>query len=101
MGYVYQGTTHDIEPEPVAPTPTQRTASSPGRKPIYGSGCGTPAGYSAHHRRGEVACDPCKAASAAKRRKQNRANRKNTRTLVRVDAKCPNCGHHVIEGAAA
>jgi len=27
--------------------------------------CGTPSGYQRHHRAGEYACDPCKAAHAA------------------------------------
>jgi hypothetical protein len=40
----------------------------PGRRPIYGTGCGTPAGYTAHLRRDERVCEPCRVAYNARKR---------------------------------
>jgi hypothetical protein len=40
----------------------------PGRKPIYGTGCGSPAGYTTHLRRGERPCDDCRTAYNARKR---------------------------------
>jgi len=40
----------------------------PGRKAIYGTGCGSPAGYTAHLRRDERPCDPCREAYNAMKR---------------------------------
>ena len=40
----------------------------PGPKPIYGTGCGSPAGYTAHLRADERPCDDCRAAYNARKR---------------------------------
>lgn len=39
----------------------------PGRPAIYGTGCGSPAGYTTHLRHGERPCDPCRAAYNARK----------------------------------
>ena len=38
-----------------------------GRKPIYGTGCGSPAGYTAHLRADTRPCDPCRLAYNARK----------------------------------
>jgi hypothetical protein len=43
-----------------------------GRPAIYGSGCGTPAGYTAHAYRDEAPCEPCRLAYNARKREYNR-----------------------------
>jgi hypothetical protein len=45
------------------------------------SECGTNSGYKGHKRRGEKACEPCKAATAAYQRELRRTNAK----VVRYD----------------
>jgi len=39
----------------------------PGPKATYGTGCGSPAGYTTHTRHGERPCDPCRAAYNARK----------------------------------
>jgi len=41
---------------------------TPGRKAIYGTGCGSPSGYTAHLRRDEAPCDACREAYNARKR---------------------------------
>ena len=61
MAYTYGGKIHDAAPEP-------RNPSTPGPKPkpFDPAKCGTAAGYMQHHRHGQEACAPCKAANTAR-----------------------------------
>jgi hypothetical protein len=56
----------------------------PGRKPIYGTGCGSPAGYTAHLRRDERPCDECRAAYNARKCEYNRQVGRVKGYIVRV-----------------
>jgi hypothetical protein len=43
-----------------------------GRKPIHGTGCGTPAGAQQHYRAGTPVCDACRQAMSEYRRNRKR-----------------------------
>lgn len=62
--------------------------------------CGTPGGYQTHHRRGTPPCTPCRDAQATYMREYRRRKGLTTSTLVPLKAECPNCGHHITQGAA-
>lgn len=105
MRYVYKGNQKDaaepIEPAPAPePMPAPKEPQRRGRKPVYGTGCGTPAGAATHRREGTPTCDPCRKARALYRRNLRQAQGQTVRIMLPVDAQCPSCGHHLKSEAA-
>lgn len=64
------------------------------------SNCGTYGGYNTHIQIGQKPCDSCREARNAYIRDYRRRKGLTKSTLVPVEMSCPNCGHHLAEGAA-